>query len=475
MRILTSLTLAALVLTLPWTVLAAPFMQSSVDIKTLALTQSDLPRGFAAVPDRTVTEERPDGVAVYDITFARERTPENLAAGPFEVRSGVARTAQPDEARAQLASTKDAFVAEGWAEANVPALGDEKVGLTQTTDGEGGKLAHYAYLFRKGSLILMIGIRGRPEATKMEQAVEFAIKVSQRVDAAAGTAAPAGPPPPGGQAAKPSAATGAAGRVRVVNVDGGSANVRAEPSTTADVVAQVPEGTVIDLAGPDREAEGRTWRNVRADGQTGWIAATLTENVSAPAPPPGPSPAAKPAAGAPPPPPPPGGPPTDSAGATSESPPSDAPPSDAPPPPEGGPPPPPPPPSASPQAAASGGAPPPPPPPSNGSSGMVRGTGNGIIVEASVRDAQLSSGKQLVKVHVMREGGGNIEGAIVDMTARLDANRFRSIRLDRTSVDGWTEIEWDMEGPPGTYQVIVEARTDENGPATTVTTSFRWQ
>ena len=31
--------------------------------------------------------------------------------------------------------------------------------------------------------------------------------------------------------------------------------------------------TVLDLAGPNREAEGRTWRNVRVSGgDTGWIA-----------------------------------------------------------------------------------------------------------------------------------------------------------------------------------------------------------
>jgi len=119
MRILTSVAIVALVVSLPWTVLAAPFMQSSIDIKALALTKADLKSGFDVVPDRTVSEERPDGVAVYDVTFARERTPDNLGAGPFEIRSGVARTAQVDDAKAQLSSTRDAFVAEGWNEVPV--------------------------------------------------------------------------------------------------------------------------------------------------------------------------------------------------------------------------------------------------------------------------------------------------------------------------------------------------------------------
>src|SRR5215207_2592073 len=122
MRILTSALLAVFVLTLPLSVIAAPSLQSTIDIKTLALTRDDLKEmsGFEVVPDRTVSEDRPDGVAVYDVTFARERSAANLASGPFEVRSGVARTATVDDAVLQLGSTKDAFIAEGWADTGVP-------------------------------------------------------------------------------------------------------------------------------------------------------------------------------------------------------------------------------------------------------------------------------------------------------------------------------------------------------------------
>jgi uncharacterized protein YgiM (DUF1202 family) len=248
------------------------------------------------------------------------------------------------------------------------------------------------------------------------------------------------------------------------------ANVRSDASTDADVVAQVAEGTVLDLVGPDRDAGGRTWRNVKtSDGQTGWIASTLTETVAAPAsPPPGPSPAASPQAAAAPAS---GPPPSDAGAAPTDTTPSDAAPSDAAPPPQ------PPTPAPSPQAGPSGGATTAnaPSSPASGSGSTARASGNGIVVEAIVRDATLSSGTQLVKAHVTREGGAGVADAFVDITAKLDANRFRSIRAPRTNQDGWTEVEWDMEGPPGTYQVIVEARTDENGPATTATTSFRWK
>ena len=473
MRILTSVAVVALIVSLPWTVLAAPFMQASIDIKALALTKADLKSGFDVVPDRTVSEERPDGVAVYDVTFARERTADNLSAGPFEVRSGVARTAQVDDAKAQLSSTKDAFVAEGWNEVAVPALGDEALGLTQNTDGEGGKLSHFSYLFRKGALILMVGVRGRPEVTKIDDAVSLAIVVSGRVDKALGAG---GPPPPGpsssGGPPAPAAKPGApAERVKVVNVDGGTANVRSDPSTTADVVAEIAEGTILDIVGPNKDGDGRTWRNVKVSPtQNGWIVATLTETVSAPPAAPAPSPAPSPPAGSPPRPaagpppgPPPAGdaPPADVAPADSGN--DNAAPSDAPPPPPPGPAP-----AASPSANSAPAA------PSGGAGATGRANGNGITVDITVRDATLSSGKQDVKVKVTRNGGP-VSGAFVDVTAKLDANRYRAIRGPQTGDDGMSDVEWDMEGPAGTYQVIVEVRTAEDGPATTATASFRWK
>jgi Bacterial SH3 domain len=439
MRIVTSALLTALILTLPLSVIAAPSLQSTIDIKTIALTRADLPRGFEMVPDRTVSEDRPDGVAVYDVTFARERTVEHLAAGPFEVRSGVARTAQVDDAVLQLESTREAFLAEGWSTTDVPPLGDETLGLTQATDGEGGKITHYSYLFRKGSYILMVGIRGRPEATNVSDVVALAIVVSGRLDKALG----AGPPtsPPGGPSTPSGSATGE--RVRVVNPGGGSVNVRSEPSTGADVVAQVSDAATLDIVGPNREGDGRAWRNVRtSDGKNGWIASTFLETVTPPAPAPSPSPA------------PPG--PASSAESTESAPPPDEPA-------EGG------------EAPAEPSPPPSPvPSPAASSGGSFRGTGNGLTVDGEIRETNLSAGKQLVKVHVTENGRG-VANAFVDITARLDPRRYRAIKADRTNNDGWTEVEWEMEGPAGTYEVIVEVKTSEAGPVTTAKGSFKWK
>lgn len=455
MRILTSALLAAFVLTLPLSVIAAPSLQSNVDIKTLALTKADLPRGFEIVPDRTVSEDRTDGVAVYDVTFARERNAENLAAGPFEVRSGVARTAQVEDAVLQLESTKEAFLGEGWSTTGVPALGDETLGLTQTTNGDGGQVVHYSYLFRKGPYILMVGIRGRPEATKLTDAVGLAITVSGRLDKAL---AGGGPPPASSSSSASSApsstgstsrqASGTGERVKVVNPDGGTVNVRADVTTGSEAIAQVKDGDILDVVGPNKDGDGRTWRNVKTGDKTGWIASTLVETVSAPPPAPPAAPSPGPSPG------PAGAPSSGSSGTSEMTAPANEP--------------------AEEEEAAPEPSPSPSPSPAASSGGNFRGTGNGLTVDGEIRETNLQGGKQLIKVHVTRNGRG-VANAFVDVTARLDARRYRAFKLDRTTNDGWTEIEWDMEGPPGNYEVIVEVKTDENGPVTTANGAFKWK
>jgi hypothetical protein len=67
-------------------------------------------------------------------------------------------------------------------------------------------------------------------------------------------------------------------RVRVAKTDGQGANMRERPSTSAPVVKVLPDGSVLDVVGPDQQAEGRAWRNVRdPDGASGWVAAELLE------------------------------------------------------------------------------------------------------------------------------------------------------------------------------------------------------
>jgi hypothetical protein len=73
-------------------------------------------------------------------------------------------------------------------------------------------------------------------------------------------------------------------RVFVADTDGEGAFVRWTPSRD-DRVKAYPEGTELEVVGPEVETEGITWRRVRApDGLVGWIPKQYTA-VDAPAPP----------------------------------------------------------------------------------------------------------------------------------------------------------------------------------------------
>ena len=91
----------------------------------------------------------------------------------------------------------------------------------------------------------------------------------------------------------PTLPPGAIRLVRVANTDRQGANLRAEPSAASRRVKVVREAAEVELIGPDRQAEGWTWRNVQdEDGQSGWIPREflVDERVSGPRPTPTPAP-----------------------------------------------------------------------------------------------------------------------------------------------------------------------------------------
>jgi len=446
-RALTWLPLVRAVLAVPHLAAASPGWQQPLDPRGLALTLADLPPGFAPVPSRTAYEERPDGVAVFETVFAREQTPQNLGAGPIEVRSGVARTPDQAEAARQWAGSREALVGSGYVSSGVPPLGDEAVGLSKPVDLASAQGVAHLYLFRKGPWVLLVGVSGRPDVVGLGDTVGLALVVSSRLDSAlaSGQSTPATPspppsgqpppvgasPPPSAQAAPPPASPPTE-RVRIANADGSSVNVRAEPSTSAQVLAELPEGTELDLAGPDRQVDGRAWRNVKLPGgQAGWIAAAFLVSISPPATPvPG------------------GGPP---AGLTQ-------------------------PPGASPPAAAAAPAS---SPEANATPTPTTTTPSanpaGLVVEVTPRQAALSSGEQAIKVTVTRDGQPVVD-ARVDVTARLDRDQYIAINAPRTGPDGKSEVVWTMEGPAGTYQVLVEVRQSDDSPVLGQgAASFRWK
>jgi hypothetical protein len=113
---------------------------------------------------------------------------------------------------------------------------------------------------------------------------------------------PGGPTEPGDPEAEPDDAPasrdparptppGEVWQVRVADRDG--ANMRREPSGASQRVKVVRNGTPLELIGPDRQAEGQTWRNVRDEtGASGWVLSELLveERDAGPRPTPTPAP-----------------------------------------------------------------------------------------------------------------------------------------------------------------------------------------
>ncbi len=86
------------------------------------------------------------------------------------------------------------------------------------------------------------------------------------------------PTPNGRNGASPTAVL----HVRVARVAPENLNMRAEPSLSAAVVAQCPEGTLLRPLGPAREADEVTWVRVRsAEGAVGWMSAKYLDIVAA--------------------------------------------------------------------------------------------------------------------------------------------------------------------------------------------------
>jgi SH3-like domain-containing protein len=74
-------------------------------------------------------------------------------------------------------------------------------------------------------------------------------------------------------------------QVEVFGTGGSGANLRAEPGTGGQIVEGLPDGTRLTVVGPDREVDGRAWRNVRGEaGTTGWIVSEVVRSLATPTP-----------------------------------------------------------------------------------------------------------------------------------------------------------------------------------------------
>lgn len=120
--------------------------------------------------------------------------------------------------------------------------------------------------------ILTITRPGDTRATPAATAVAASPTTAQSIASIFATATPA-------SAAVPTAtplAQPVGQRLQVANTGGDGANLRREPGQDGDRLKTLPDGTAVEVVGPDREVEGRVWRNVRDGlGESGWIIGSL--------------------------------------------------------------------------------------------------------------------------------------------------------------------------------------------------------
>jgi hypothetical protein len=276
----------------------------TADPKAVTPAPTDLRAGFQLVPEKSEQREPVPGIIVYEADFVRDQTPKNFADGPIEIKSLVAKTSNSQQAAEQFTSSRQALTTASppWVETKVAKLGDESTGLTmEGTSSEGPAVAHL-FLFRRGSMVVGITVAGLKKPTKMAEAEAIAATVWKKMEPAVSSqTGPRTPRPLNQRGAAPNtaasgsqAATGTGQKIRVANTGGTGVRLRTQPSRTSQVASVLPEGTVLEIVGPDAQGDGLTWKNVRAPGDgRGYVAADYTAAVAGS--PPAPAAASQPA------------------------------------------------------------------------------------------------------------------------------------------------------------------------------------
>jgi len=424
----------------PFSGLATPVAVHAQDItadpRAVSPVAGDLRTGFQFVPEKSEQREPVPGIVVYEADFVRDQTPKNFADGPIEIKSLVAKTANSQQAAEQYTSSRQALTtaSPAWTESKVAKLGDEATGLTmqgQSSDGQAA-VAHL-FLFRRGGMVVGITVAGLTKPTKMAEAEAIAAVVLRKLDptvkaqagasqarqlntqrppaTTSGTASPASNSTSGGATATTNTAstTTASQRVRVAKTGGTGVRLRVEPSKTARVAAVLPDGTMLDIVGEDRQADGLTWRSVRAPGDgRGWVAADYVEVVAGTAPTTQATTAASPPA-------------TTTSSNTTAAP------------------------AAQPSAAT---------PPAASSAPSTTSTGDVLKVDVNVKKAKVKTGDEQSVEMVVSKNGQPVSSAQVSVKTSPTGE---TPPAPATDASGKTTVTWKTTGSPGFIGVGVSA------------------
>jgi hypothetical protein len=411
----------------------------SADPKSVSPTVNDLRAGFQFVPEKSEQREPVPGIIVYESDFVRDQTKPNFANGPIEIKSLVAKTANSSQAAEQFASSRQALTtaSPAWVESKVAKLGDESTGLTmEGTSAEGPAVAHL-FLYRRGAMVVGITVAGLTKPTRMAEAEAIGAIVLRKIDPSfktatgarqarqlnlqrpAATATGSGAAPASTSGSTASAATGQ--KVRVANTGGTTVRMRLEPSLKGQIVARLAEGTVLDVVGEDKTADGYTWKNVRGPGDgRGWVAGAYLVSVTGAT---SPAPAASPASTSP----------------SSSSPRTTTPPA--------------------PSAAST----------STASPTSTSPSGDALKVDVSARQPKLKAKQeQVIEITVTRNGAPVPDAQVTVRTMPTGETPTAS----KTDKDGKSRVTWQPDGTPGQFVGVGVSAAGPDGSAGVGATSF---
>jgi hypothetical protein len=407
----------------------------SADPKSVSPTVNDLRTGFQFVPEKSEQREPVPGIIVYEADFVRDQTKANFANGPIEIKSLVAKTANSSQAAEQFASSKQALTtaSPAWVESRVAKLGDEATGLTmEGTSAEGPAVAHL-FLYRRGAMVVGITVAGLTRPTRMAEAEAIAAIVLRKIDPSfrsatgarqarqlnlqrpAANATGSGSGPSTGSSSGSSSTAGTGQKVRVANTGGTGVRMRLEPSLKGQIVARLAEGTVLEVVGEDKTADGYTWKNVRGPGDgRGWVAGAFLVSVSG-----GPNPSQA----------------TAPASTTSTS-----------------------------SSARSTTT-----PTSSSSSSSASTSGESLKVDVSAKQTKLKANQEQVVEIIVTRNGSPVADATVTVRTMPTGETPTATKTDR---DGKSRATWKPDGTPGQFVGVGVSATGPDGSAGVGATSF---
>lgn len=122
------------------------------------------------------------------------------------------------------------------------------------------------------AVLVVVSISWLAAPRRLVRPLPPAVAVAAQAEAAteAPTVVPTPIPPPPVAEAEPAPVPE---KVKVAHTNGSNLNLRARAGEKAQRVKSLPEGSVLEIVGPDETADGLVWRNVRdQSGTVGFVA-----------------------------------------------------------------------------------------------------------------------------------------------------------------------------------------------------------